>query len=165
MYIYIPSVWGFCPVQDLGRFMFHPQILPRCLHCAWPPCQDIKEIHTYKPLNSGEGADFRLRKDLKRWCVWSESGGYIGTLQKDDMCQNEDRAKSLPGWANMCGALDWAVMCRREVSELRPEREGQLDLDASWSSAEDTDLDLSDCEGVMTVHSHPFSQGWFWTYS
>ena len=52
-------------------------------------------------------------------------------------------------------------MRRREVSRAEARKEGQLDLDASLSSAEDTDLGLSDCEGVMTVHSYPFCQGWF----
>lgn len=42
-------------------------------------------------------------------------------------------------------------MRRREVSRAEARKGGQLDLDASLSSAEDTDLDLSDCEGVMTA--------------
>ena len=150
MYTYIPSLWDFLPVQDLGPFMFHPQIFPVCLHCAWPPWLGIKEIHTNhwtpgKARTSGSGN------------TW---GGGVFDLSLESIWEPYRRmpcSRMKTGqrvfWTKQACAATWPERwyAKGKCQELRPEREGQLDLDASLSSAGDTGLDLSDCEGVMTA--------------
>lgn len=126
----------------------------------------------YKSLNFREGmTDFRLKKDLQRWYIWSESGRvWRGCLE--GWHKQEKRLSNEYSWqmehAQRFGMLsDWSMWCTEDkCQELRQERKVRPDLDGSWSPAEDIELHLPGTEGVLTVEdSFLYTLGTVWNLS
>ena len=162
MYTYIPSLWGFLPIQDLGPFMFHPQIFPGCLHCAWPPWLGIRRYVQITELRGRRWLQAQERPEEVVCLIWvwrvyrSPTEGWHAPewrLDKESSgLSNHVRRLGLRGDAQKGSVKSWGPKGRAARSRCV--------FKFSWRHWP-WPLRLRE----LWLHSYPFCQGRFWTYS